>query len=123
MLRALRGEPPEPFAFAPLGALVSLGRGAGVAELRGRQFSGPLAWALWRGVYLAKLPGLERKVRVLIDWALELAFAHDIVLTADPAPALAPAPERRGAPEANGGAPAPAGAGTPAPAAAKPGAR
>jgi hypothetical protein len=32
------------------------------------------AWLLWRGVYLSKLPGLERKVRVLTDWTLELFF-------------------------------------------------
>jgi NADH dehydrogenase FAD-containing subunit len=30
------------------------------------------AWLLWRGIYLSKLPGLERKVRVLTDWTLEL---------------------------------------------------
>ena len=39
------------------------------------------AWLLWRGVYLSKLPGLERKVRVLTDWTLELFFPRDIVQT------------------------------------------
>jgi len=41
------------------------------------------AWLLWRGVYLSKLPGLERKVRVLTDWTLELFFPRDIVQTID----------------------------------------
>jgi NADH dehydrogenase len=30
---------------------------------------------------LSKLPGLERKVRVLTDWTLELFFPRDIVQT------------------------------------------
>ena len=36
---------------------------------------------MWRGVYLSKLPGLERKVRVLMDWVIELFFPRDIVQT------------------------------------------
>ena len=35
---------------------------------------------MWRGVYLGKLPGIEKKVRVLIDWIVDLAFPRDIVL-------------------------------------------
>jgi hypothetical protein len=62
-----------------------------VAEILGRRFSGLSAWLLWRGVYLAKLPGLERKLRVLFDWSLDLALPRDIVATAAPsAPAVAP---------------------------------
>jgi hypothetical protein len=44
------------------------------AEIRGLKFSGLFAWLLWRGIYLSKLPDLERKVRVLTDWTLELFF-------------------------------------------------
>jgi NADH dehydrogenase len=49
----------------------------------GRRFSGLLAWFMWRSVYLFKLPGLEKKVRVLLDWTLDLFFSRDIVLTVD----------------------------------------
>jgi NADH dehydrogenase len=38
---------------------------------------------MWRGIYLSKLPGLERKVRVLVDWVIELFFPRDIVQTID----------------------------------------
>ena len=62
--------------------------GPRVAEIRGRRFSGLLAWLLWRGVYLSKLPGLEKKVRVLFDWTVDLLFPMDIVLTAEPTPTL-----------------------------------
>lgn len=76
----LRGAAPKPFRFRAIGVLVALGHRTAVAELRGRRFSGVLAWAIWRGVYLGKLPGLERKLRVLLDWTLDLFFSRDIVL-------------------------------------------
>ena len=37
----------------------------------------------WRGIYLVKLPGLERKIRVLVDWTIELFFPRDIIQTID----------------------------------------
>ena len=81
-LRAsLRGRPLKPFRFRALGSLCVVGHHTACAELGALKFSGLFAWLLWRGVYLGKLPGLERKVRVLTDWALELFFPRDIVQT------------------------------------------
>ena len=34
---------------------------------------------MWRTIYLSKLPRFERKVRVALDWALDLVFTKDIV--------------------------------------------
>lgn len=82
---ALRGKAARPFRFRNLGTLVPLGHRTAVAELRGLKFSGLFAWFLWRTIYLAKLPGLEKKLRVALDWTLDLFFARDIVLTTDPA--------------------------------------
>jgi NADH:ubiquinone reductase (H+-translocating) len=53
------------------------------ARSKSVRFSGLLAWLMWRGIYLSKLPGRERKIRVLIDWAIELFFPPDIVQTID----------------------------------------
>jgi len=53
------------------------------ARGKAMHFSGLLAWLMWRGVYLSKLPGLERKIRVLSDWTVELFFPKDIVQTID----------------------------------------
>jgi NADH dehydrogenase len=36
---------------------------------------------MWRGIYLSKLPGFERKIRVAMDWVVELFFPRDIVQT------------------------------------------
>ena len=42
------------------------------------RFSGFAAWWLWRSVYLAKLPGFGKKVRVAIQWTLDLLFSRQI---------------------------------------------
>ena len=86
----LDGRSPRRFHFHSLGALCVVGHQTACAELsvpftrsRCLRFSGLFAWLLWRGIYLAKLPGLERKIRVLMDWTIELFFPRDIVQTID----------------------------------------
>jgi NADH dehydrogenase len=76
---ALKGQDPRPFKFKTLGLLAAIGRRTGVAEILGIRFSGMIAWLLWRGIYLSKLPGLQKKVRVALDWTLDLFFSKDIV--------------------------------------------
>jgi len=38
-----------------------------------------MAWWLWRSIYLSKLPRFEKKVRVALDWTLDLVFSKDLV--------------------------------------------
>jgi NADH dehydrogenase len=82
----LRGRRLSPFRFRAIGTLVALGHRTAVAQVRGWKFSGFFAWFLWRTVYLSKLPGLEKKVRVALDWGIDLFFSRDIVLTTDTSP-------------------------------------
>ena len=72
---------PVEFRFRTIGVLVALGHRTAAAEIRGRRFAGLVAWLLWRGIYLSKLPGVEKRIRVLFDWALDLVFPRDIVVT------------------------------------------
>ena len=44
----------------------------------GVKFSGFIAWWLWRTVYLAKLPGVAKKLRVMVGWTLDLFFGKEI---------------------------------------------
>jgi NADH dehydrogenase len=81
IVSVMRGEAPRPFRFKMIGLLASIGRRAGVAEIFGVRFSGFVAWCLWRAIYLSKLPGLQKKVRVAIDWALDIVFSKEIVQT------------------------------------------
>jgi NADH dehydrogenase len=80
---SLHGRPLKPFHFNALGVLCVVGHHTACAEVKGFRFSGLLAWLMWRGIYLSKLPGLERQVRVLVDWIIELFFPRDIVQTID----------------------------------------
>ena len=50
-----------------------------MARVFGLNFSGFAAWWLWRTIYLSKLPRFEKKVRVALDWTLDLLFAKDFV--------------------------------------------
>jgi len=61
-----------------MGLLASIGHRTGVAMVFGIKFSGLLAWWLWRTIYLAKLPTLAKKLRVLVAWTLELFFGREI---------------------------------------------
>src|SRR5262249_20278532 len=79
VLARVVGGSPKPFAFSTLGLLAALGRRTGVAQILGVNFSGFVAWFLWRSIYLSKLPRLEKKVRVAFDWTLDLFFAKDLI--------------------------------------------
>lgn len=86
----MEGSPLREFHFNSLGALCVVGHQTACAELTlpfarstSMRFSGLLAWFMWRGIYLSKLPGVERKIRVLMDWTIELFFPRDIVQTID----------------------------------------
>jgi NADH:quinone reductase (non-electrogenic) len=81
---AIRGKEPTPFRFSTSGQLAAIGRRTGVARIFGFQFSGFVAWWLWRTIYLSKLPRLEKKVRVLLDWTLDLFFSKDLVQHGSP---------------------------------------
>lgn len=79
LVAAIEGKPTRDFVHRSQGLLAGLGRRCAVAEVFGLKFSGFLAWWLWRSIYLLKLPGLERKARVAMDWTLDLMFPRDIV--------------------------------------------
>jgi NADH dehydrogenase len=74
----MRGNSLKEFEFSTLGSLCSLGRRSAVADVFGIKLSGLLAWVLWRIVYLAKFPGLDRKARILADWTMDIFLPRDI---------------------------------------------
>jgi NADH dehydrogenase len=79
IVATLRGRRRQAFTFKALGKMGSLGHHSAVAEVFGVKLSGFLAWWLWRTIYLLKLPGLDRKIRVAADWTLDLFLPPDIV--------------------------------------------
>jgi NADH dehydrogenase len=78
IVAAIDGRPPEPFEFKSLGMLASLGQRRAVADIMGMRLSGFTAWCLWRAFYLSSLPGGGRRLRVALDWILDIFFPRDI---------------------------------------------
>jgi NADH dehydrogenase len=76
-------RPLKSFSFRTIGLLAAIGRRTGVARIFGFNFSGFFAWWMWRTVYLSKLPGLDKKVRVAFDWTLDLLFPKDVCAVYD----------------------------------------
>jgi NADH dehydrogenase len=72
------GKPLRPFTYKTIGQLASIGHHTGVAKVFGLKFSGFFAWWMWRTVYLAKLPRWSKKLRVVMDWTLDLLFGREI---------------------------------------------
>lgn len=79
IVASLRGGVRKEFSFSTIGQLAAIGRRTGVASILGVNFSGFLAWWLWRTIYLSKLPRFEKKLRVALDWTLDVLFSKDIV--------------------------------------------
>jgi NADH dehydrogenase len=79
ILATVRGSSKKKFSFHTLGQLAAIGKRTGVANIMGVNFSGFVAWWLWRTIYLSKLPGIEKKLRVALDWSLDLLFSKDLV--------------------------------------------
>jgi NADH dehydrogenase len=79
ILATIHGQKKKPFEFSTIGMLAATGRRTGVANILGFNFSGMIAWLVWRTIYLSKLPRIEKKLRVALDWTLDLIFAKDLV--------------------------------------------
>jgi NADH:ubiquinone reductase (H+-translocating) len=78
LVRILKGEATQAFRFKALGQLCSIGGYQAVAEMLGVHVSGFLAWLMWRGVYLFKLPTWSRRIKVALDWSWDVLFPRDL---------------------------------------------
>lgn len=76
---AIRGKPAQPFSYRSRGALASLGAHRGVAEVFGVQLTGLAAWLLWRSYYLALLPGMGTRIKVMMNWTMDWLGARSVV--------------------------------------------
>jgi NADH dehydrogenase len=79
ILALTRGREPKPFDYRTMGGLVSLGHRSAAGIVMGFMVRGFPAWWMWRTYYLLRLPTWLRKIRVAVDWTMELIFQKDIV--------------------------------------------
>jgi NADH dehydrogenase len=74
----LAGDPFQPFVYANIGGVCSLGRYKGVAIVKGLKFRGFLGWFLHRSYHLLAMPTWTRRVKIAMDWTVALLFPRDL---------------------------------------------
>jgi NADH dehydrogenase len=95
----LRGKRPTPFRYVDKGNLATIGRARAVADVKGLQLSGMLAWTIWLAVHIFYLIGFQNRVLVLTRWAVSFVTrgrSARLIVGMHPRPD-APASTRRGA--------------------------
>ncbi|MEO8968383.1 MAG: hypothetical protein ABI427_12640, partial [Solirubrobacteraceae bacterium] len=65
----LRGSRSEAFRYVDKGNLATIGRASAVADIRGVEISGALAWVTWVTVHLFYLIGFQNRLLVVTRWA------------------------------------------------------
>jgi NADH dehydrogenase len=78
IVAAIRGAGTRPFRYRTLGYMATIGHFNGIGLIGPFRVWGFLAWFLWRTYYLWRLPRLEKRLRVAMDWTLDLFFGRDI---------------------------------------------
>ncbi|OGZ43890.1 MAG: hypothetical protein A3J55_00460 [Candidatus Ryanbacteria bacterium RIFCSPHIGHO2_02_FULL_45_17b] len=78
IVRLMSKKALKEFFWRDKGLLVSVGKGTALAEVSGIQFSGVLAWVLYRVAYLLKIVGLRAKFRTALEWILNTFLPRDI---------------------------------------------
>jgi NADH dehydrogenase len=73
----LSGGTPRPFRYRTKGVVAELGRNKAVAITLGVRWSGFPAWLIARTYHLLLMPGMGRRLRLLVDWNVALAFGRD----------------------------------------------
>jgi NADH:ubiquinone reductase (H+-translocating) len=66
------------FDYKTRGVMALIGRRNGVGILFGLRVHGFLGWCVWRFYYLSTLPTVQKKLRVMVDWFVDLFFKRDV---------------------------------------------
>jgi len=74
----IKNSQKEKFVYHSKGQMAIIGKRSGIATVLGMNISGFWAWLIWRNVYLSKIPTFDKKMRVLLDWIIDLFFDRDI---------------------------------------------
>ncbi len=70
LIHSLRGRPVRPFTYKQIGELAVISSYNGVAHVFGFNIRGPLAWLMWRIIYIAKMPGMGKRLGLLRDYLI-----------------------------------------------------
>ena len=82
IISLIEGKPgnKKVFDYKTKGMMASIGKRNGVGAILGIELQGFIAWWIWRMYYLANLPTLQKKIRVMADWTLDIFFKRDVTM-------------------------------------------
>ena len=82
IISLIEGKPgnKKVFDYKTKGMMASIGKRNGVGAILGIEVQGFIAWWIWRMYYLANLPTLQKKIRVMADWTLDIFFKRDVTM-------------------------------------------
>ncbi len=75
----IRDSKRRKFDFKGLGKMGALGHRSAVAEIFGLNISGFIAWWMWRTIYLMKIPGWGRRLKIVSSWTLDLFLPPELI--------------------------------------------
>ncbi len=78
LYRSINNQPLKSFQYKSAGNLVSLGQWMAAGEIAHFTFTGHITWWLWRTVYLSKMISFKKKLRVAMDWTINIFSPRDI---------------------------------------------
>jgi len=76
--QAIENKEKKKFEYNWKGQSAIIGKHSGIAEVMGMKITGFWAWILWRNYYLTKMPNIEKRIRVWLDWNIDLFSRIDI---------------------------------------------
>jgi len=82
IISLIEGKPgnKKVFDYKTKGMMASIGKRNGVGAILGIELQGFIVWWIWRMYYLANLPTLQKKIRVMADWTLDIFFKRDVTM-------------------------------------------
>lgn len=78
VLASIRDGNFKSFSYHSKGSMVSVGQWFAVGEIFSIHIVGMFAWWLWRTVYLFKFVSWSKRLRIAIDWTLNMFYPRDI---------------------------------------------
>src|SRR5829696_4813317 len=82
--REIKESNKKEFSYKTRGIMATIGKRNGVAMIFGHSIKGIFAWGIWRFFYLIHLPTLENKIRVMVDWGIDLIFGRNLTRLKSP---------------------------------------
>ena len=75
---AIRDGKKRKIDFKPKAHMAIIGKRSGIASFMGANVTGFWPWFLWRNTYIGRIPRMEKRIRVILDWAIDILFDRDI---------------------------------------------